>query len=113
MRITDGHFEDIIHFLMIGTASKGYTIHQKNELVVCAVDFSVISRHLYKMGYDEVLQRYVSEFERRSILVDAHGGTVGGHYVGRVTAQKILRIGLWWPNLHQDSKWYCKVCDVC
>ena len=26
LRITDGHFEDIIHFLMIGTTPEGYTI---------------------------------------------------------------------------------------
>lgn len=25
-RITDGHFEDIIHFLMTGTALEGYTV---------------------------------------------------------------------------------------
>jgi len=45
--------------------------------------------------------------------MDTHGGTVGGHYVGRETAQKILRAGLWWPTLHHDSKAYSKVCDVC
>eukprot|EP00253_Pinus_taeda_P007839 PITA_07839 len=54
-----------------------------------------------------------AEFERSNILIDAHGGTAGGHYARRETAQKILRAGLWWPTLHQDSKAYCKVCDVC
>ena len=45
--------------------------------------------------------------------MDAHGGATGGHYVARATTQKILRTGLWFPTLHQDSKAYCKVCDVC
>jgi len=81
--------------------------------VVCAAYFSVIIGHLYKMGSDEILQRYILEFERSSILIDIHGGVVGGHYAGRETAQKILRTGLWWPTLHQDSKVYCNVCDVC
>jgi len=45
--------------------------------------------------------------------VDAHGGTVGYHYVGRATTQKILCVGLWWPTLHQDSRAYYKACDVC
>ena len=45
--------------------------------------------------------------------MDAHWGVAGGHYVGRETAQKVLRAGLWWPTLHQDSKSYCKACDVC
>lgn len=65
-----------------------------------AVDFSVIVEHLYKMGSDEILQQYVLEFERSSILMDAHGGVAGGHYAGRETAQKILHVGLWWPTLH-------------
>jgi len=65
------------------------------------------------MGTDEILQWYVPEFERSSILTDAHGGIAGGHYAGRATMQKILHTGLWWPTLHQDSKAYCKAYDVC
>ena len=28
-------------------------------------------------------------------------------------AWKILRAGLWWPTLHNDSHEYCKTCDTC
>lgn len=112
MHIMDGHFDDIIHFLMIGTAPKGYTIQQK-ELVVPATEFSIIAGHLYEMGSDEILWWYVPEFERGNILADSHGGTVGGHYAGRETPQNILCAGLWWPTFHQDSKAYCKACDAC
>ena len=80
MHVADGHFEDIIHFLMTGTVPKGYYVQQKKELVVHATDFSVIARHLYKMGNDEILQMYVPKFERSSILADAHGGIAGGRY---------------------------------
>ena len=45
--------------------------------------------------------------------MDAHEGTTGGNYAGRPTAQKILRVGLWCLTLHQDSKAYWKVCDLC
>eukprot|EP00253_Pinus_taeda_P024565 PITA_24565 len=68
-----GHFEDIIHFLTIGTAPKEYSVQHKNELVVCTTYFSVIAGHLYKMGNDEILRRYVPEFERSQILAEAHG----------------------------------------
>ena len=57
--VADVHFEDIIHFLMIGTTLEGYTIQQKKELVVCKEEFFVIAGHLYKMGFDEILRRYV------------------------------------------------------
>ena len=72
MHVTDGHFEDIIHFLTIETVSEGYYVQQKKELVVCVEDFFVIVGHLYKMGTNEILRRYVPEFERSRILMDAH-----------------------------------------
>eukprot|EP00253_Pinus_taeda_P026186 PITA_26186 len=112
VHIVNGHFEDIIHFLTIETDLEGYTIQQK-ELVVRATYFSVIAGHLYKMGSDEILRRYVPEFERRSILMGAHGGATGAHYAGRATTQKILHAGFWWTTLHQDSQAYCKAHDVC
>lgn len=53
---------------------EGYTNQQKIELVVHVANFLVIAGHLYKMGADEILQRYVSDFECDSILFEAHGG---------------------------------------
>jgi len=113
MCIADGNFDDIIHFLTTGTVLEGYPIQENKELVVRTTDFFVIAGHLYKMGNDEILQRFVLEFERSSILADTHGGPTGGHYAGRATTQKVLCAGLWWPTLHQDSKTHCKACDVC
>lgn len=113
VRVADGHFENIIHFLTIGTILQGYSIQQKKELVIRAVGYIVIARHLSKMGNNEILLRYVLEFERGQILAEAHGGVAGGHYVGRDTSQRIIRIGLWWPTLHQDSKAHCRAWDVC
>lgn len=91
MCISDGHFEYIIHFLTTRTMSKGYSIQQKKELVVRVENFSVFARQLYKMGNDEILRRYVP---------NAHGRPMGGHYAGIETAHKVLRAGLWCPNLH-------------
>jgi len=64
------------------------------------------------MGYDEILCRYVVEYERKSILAKAHGGITRGHYAGRETTQKILCTGLWWLIVHRDSKIYCRACNV-
>ena len=100
MHIADGHFKDIIHFLTTRTALKEYSVQQKKELVVHATDFSVITGLLYKMGNDEILQRYVPEFEQGQILAEAHGGVAGRHYAEWATTQKILHAGLWWPTLH-------------
>lgn len=113
VHVVHDHFVDIIQFLTMGTTPEGYSTQQKKELVFCSSNFSVISGQLYKMETYEILRRYVLEFEHASILAKAHGGAVVGHYAGKVTMQKILRVGLWWPTLHKDSKSYCKACDAC
>ena len=74
VRVVDDHCEDTIHFLTTGTTSKEYSVQQKKELVVCVVNFSIIASHLHKMGNDEILRRYVPEFERGHILAEAHRG---------------------------------------
>jgi hypothetical protein len=65
------------------------------------------------MGAEIFLRRCVLEHERPRIIVEAHEGITGGHYAGKATTQKVLRIGLWWPTIHRDSKDYCQICDVC
>lgn len=65
VHIADGHFEDIVHFLTTGTMPHRYYVQQKKELAIHATDFTVISDHLYKMGNDKILWRYVLEFEHR------------------------------------------------
>ena len=63
VHVADAHFEDIIHFLMTGTARTGYFVQQNKELVVHMTDFFIIVGHIFKMGNDEILRRYVPEFE--------------------------------------------------
>jgi hypothetical protein len=81
----DDHFAEIVQFLSTGMAPREYTNIQKKQLVVRAVDFSLIVGQLYKMGPDEILRRYVMEVERPLILEEAHEGIAGRHYVGRKT----------------------------
>ena len=68
----DGHFEDIIHFLTTGTALEGYTVQQKKELVVRAINFFVIVGHLYKMGlmkyYDDMYRSLKGEVSSRTLM---------------------------------------------
>eukprot|EP00253_Pinus_taeda_P034321 PITA_34321 len=111
--VADDHFAYIIQFLTTGITPKGYSTEHKKELVVRAADFSIIARHLYKMGTNEILRRYVLDFDRASILAEAHGGVAGGNYAGSAIVQKILRAGLCWLIVHKDSKTFCKTCDAC
>jgi hypothetical protein len=67
---------------------------QKKNLVVCATNYQLISGHLYNMGVDSILQRYMLEHEIPRVLAEANEGITGEHYAGRSTVQKVLRTGL-------------------
>jgi hypothetical protein len=55
IRKIDDHFIEIVQFLSTGMAPSEYTMTQKKQLVVHAIDFSLIAGQLYKMGPDEIL----------------------------------------------------------
>jgi hypothetical protein len=95
IRNIDDHFTEIVQFLSTRMTPSEYTIPQKKQLVVHAIDFSLIDGHIYNMGPDEILRRCVMEAEQPLILTESHEGITGGHYVGKATTQKILRVGLW------------------
>eukprot|EP00253_Pinus_taeda_P021031 PITA_21031 len=60
--VVDGHFEDIIHFLMIGTSPEGYTTQQKMELVV--------KKHREKAWYDQHIKLYTFKVNDLVLLYD-------------------------------------------
>jgi hypothetical protein len=65
------------------------------------------------MGADRILRRCVLEHEWPITLAEAHEGIARGHYAGKSIAQKVLRVGLWWPTVHKYAKQYFHNCDVC
>jgi hypothetical protein len=76
-------------------------------MVVRVAYYQHIAGHLYKMGINNILRSCVLEHERPIILVEAHEGIAGGHYVGKDTVKKVLCVGLLWPSVHKDAKEYC------
>lgn len=73
----------------------------------------MIPRQLYKLGADGILTHCVLEHEILELLQEAHEGTTRGHYVGKVTLQKALHVGLYSPRIFQYTEQYCKECNVC
>ena len=103
IHIADDYFEDIVEFLSIGNAPVEYSEKQRKQLVVKAIDFTIIVDQLYNLGPDEILRWYVLSHERPLILQESHAGIASGHYLGKHSTQKVLTAGLWWPTLQRDA----------
>jgi hypothetical protein len=113
VQVVDEYFDDIIQYLSTGTAPQEFNTEQNKNLVVRAAYYQLIASHLYNMGADNILRRCVLEHERSRIFAEAHEDIAGGHYAGKAIAQKVLHVGLWWPNIKRDSKDYYQICDAC
>jgi len=68
---------------------------------------------LCKLNANNIFRRCVMEHVRPIILVEAHEGIDGGHYVGKDNAHEVLCTWLWWPTVHKDEKEYYQNFDVC
>jgi hypothetical protein len=86
VQIADNYFANIIQYLSISTVSQEYNTAQKKNLVFRVADYQLIARHLYKMGADSILRRYVLEHEIPRVLAEAHEGIARGNYAGKATA---------------------------
>jgi hypothetical protein len=113
IKIVDDYFADIVGFFSTGMAPNEFIATQKKWLVVRIVEYRLIAGHLYKLGADGIMRRYVMENERSMVLAEAHEGIVAGHYAGKGTTQKVVCTRLWFPIVHKDAKEEFHTYDVC
>jgi transposase InsO family protein len=76
-------------------------------------NYLIVDDTLYHRGVDMVLRRCVIHSEAERILNDCHSGACGGHLSGLATAQKILRIGYFWPTIFKDCINTVQKCHPC
>ncbi|BFI32702.1 hypothetical protein MPTK2_3g07970 [Marchantia polymorpha subsp. ruderalis] len=103
----------IVEFLTTQKLSSDWTKEERRKVRVNSRHFIVLGHRLFRRGADGILRRCVSEVEVPSILEACHDSACGGHFSGKLTGQKVLRAGYFWPTLFQDSYSYVKKCDAC
>lgn len=47
-----------------------------------------------------------------AILIACHDSVCRGHFLGRLIAQKAMRVEYYWPIMFQDAHDYVKRCDA-
>ena len=67
-----------------------------------AKNYLVLNDTLYRRGVDTILRRCLTFDEAERVLNDCHAGACSGHLLSIDTAQKILRVGYYWPTLFKD-----------
>ena len=100
-------------FLSTHKMPVGLSKVQRRKVRVNSKHFAINANRLYRRGVDRVLRRCVIAEEIPKVLEAAHDSLCGGHFAGRLTAQKALRSGYFWPTMFADSHEHAKRCDAC
>ena len=103
----------IAKFLSTQEYPPGLDKNERRKIRVNSTHFLIISGKLYRRGIDGILRRCVDYEEVPAILEACHDSACGGHFSGRLTGQKVLRAGYFWPTLFADAEAHVKKCDAC
>jgi hypothetical protein len=58
------------------------------------------------LGRDGVLRRTIGKSDTSHLLYEFHDGFYGGHFMGRITTEKILEASYYWPTFFKDAHGY-------
>nr|KAJ0219383.1 hypothetical protein LSAT_V11C300116830 [Lactuca sativa] len=80
------------------------------KIKVKAPQFAIREKQLYKRGYLATWLRCIAHAEGRLLFEESHASEGGAHEGTGVLMGKILRLGVYWPNIYKDAAEITKKC---
>jgi hypothetical protein len=106
-------YREIILYLDGMRFPNGATKAGKTKITHKSRNYSMIGNQLSFQGRDGVLRQTIGKRDTSHLLYEFHDGFCGGHFVGRITTEKILQVGYYWPTFFKGAHDYCRSYDVC
>lgn len=88
---TESRYADTMFYLKNGYTPSHLNHTNGRALRLKAKKYRIVNDVLFRMNYGSVLLRFLEKYKAEKVLLELHDRPVGGHYVGDVTAHKILR----------------------
>jgi hypothetical protein len=95
-------YSDIIYFISSLTCPSHLIGHKRRDLRLKETMYCIIKDNLGWNNPDGVILMCVDEIESNKLLVDFHSCFCSRNFVAKITAQKILREGYYWPTIFSD-----------
>ena len=86
---------------------------QARKLKRAAIRYCLVDRYLYRKGKSLPLLRCLHPDDAHWALNEVHFEDCGNHASGETLAYQILRMGYFWPTIHQDAKLFARSCEAC
>lgn len=106
-------YSDIVYVLQNLPSPPGMAKNKSGTLKLKAAKFCIMNNTLYWKDPGGVLLNCLVEEEAKQIMEDFHKGNYGGHLFWKTTANKILRVGYYWPTLFSNVYKIVSSCHEC
>jgi hypothetical protein len=106
-------YNHIVEFLSTQQMPLVLSKNERRKIRVNNRHFALIFGRLYRRNADGILRQCVTYQEVPSILEAYRDSVCGGHFSRRLTAQKALRSGYFWPTIFADAHKHAQCCDAC
>jgi hypothetical protein len=106
-------YRDLIFVLHNLQAPPGLTKTKARFLKLKALKFCILEGNLYWKDPGGILLNCLLKDEADKVLQEFHVGECGGHLKWKVTTNKILRVGFYWPTLFADVHHKVTSCHQC
>ncbi|XP_071740616.1 uncharacterized protein [Rutidosis leptorrhynchoides] len=103
--------DPIVEYLKNGTLPTDPNLARK--IRIKSPQYSIKNDTLYKKGYLTPWLRCVQPDEAQYVLEEAHFGICGAHDGARTIAQKVARLGYFWPTMYKDATKIIETCQSC
>nr|XP_043622755.1 uncharacterized protein LOC122594316 [Erigeron canadensis] len=85
---------------------------EARKIRVKAPQYKILDKKLYKKGFVTPWLRCAGPKKAEMIIREIHEGICGAHSGARSVATKAMRLGYFWPTMHQDSTALLKNCEA-
>ena len=110
---TSPWYSDIVHVLQNLQSPAGLSKTRARSVKLKDAKFCILNQYLYWKDPGRVLLNCLLENESQHTIKEFHKGDCGGHHSWKVTANKILRAGYYWPTLFSDVYKETSKCHQC
>ena len=110
---TSSWYSDIVHVLQNLQAPTRLSKTRARSVKLKAAKFCILNQYLYWKDPGGVLLNFLLENEAQQMVNKFHKGDCGGHHSWKVTTNKILRAGFYWPSLFSNVYKESSTCHQC
>ncbi|XP_071695149.1 uncharacterized protein [Rutidosis leptorrhynchoides] len=86
---------------------------EARKIRIKAPSYKMMNGALYRKSFLTPWLRCVGPNQASMIIIEIHEGICGLHSGPRSIVEKILRMGYYWPTMHEDTITLLRTCEPC